>query len=521
MPFSSSEYCNWSLVKRCCDVSEKRIEHRNRQSDLKKQKGNMSRAEMKKEKEDLDDKMKPRHVLTTHGVLYMARLLKDVQDCAERHMTDGYTGVDCGFRDPSKEVCNCRQYATILEDQFRDITSEIIGDLSKSDWMGRAFFLVQSGWMIIQTTARYFSNLPITLLELHASLHVAVAALQYIIWWRKPIDMVVMTPLSLPYTGFKMPKTEDITNYQFLDSHCAKLLGPISDTSSQAHNTVTSAPPRGPHSQGPSSAHDPINQRHPPSQSHPAEEHHQLLAGGGVGSAKVPHCREPGIQGWWSGLLEIEDSGQFSDHYFTSQSTLGKEGSKQIAGISIPHNPFHGIVLAVVHLTLSWQRWPFQAILWFCSSLIYSFAHLQAWHAHFPTPFEQGAWHWCTSFTTLCLALLSLAGLVASLYRFLRLWGCEWREESQKKSEQDSQLESWALRFQRRVQLVLADIYCSNFILGLYRHSVRAVGVGIAIGVIPWLLARLYISLESVISIRSVPKGTYDTVKWTTFIPHI
>ena len=76
-----NEYCNWSLVKRCCDVSEMRIEHRNKQSKLKTKKG-MSRNEMQREKEDLDAK-KPRHVLTTHGVLYMARLLKDMQDCAE------------------------------------------------------------------------------------------------------------------------------------------------------------------------------------------------------------------------------------------------------------------------------------------------------------------------------------------------------------------------------------------------------------------------------------------------------
>jgi len=529
-----NEYHNWSLVKRCCDVSEKRIKHRNLKSELKKKKGSMSRREMERAKKALE---KPRHVLTTHGVLFMARLLKDMQDCAERFKTvPGYTGSTCDFRDPmaSKETCNCPQHAKILENQFRDITSDIIDDLSKSDWMGRVLFLVQSGWMIIQTMARYFSHLPITLLELHAALHVAVAALQYIVWWCKPIDMVVMTPLSLPHRNFNMRETEDLTNHHVLDSHLFKLVGPTSSqaqntttsTSSQAQNTTTStssqvqntttstSPCQHTHTQSQLEGHDPAASitRHTPSQSPqspPAGERDQLLARGT--GAQVSHAREPGgltahIQGWWSGLLEIEDSGQFSKAYFTSQSTLGKEGSKQIAGISIPHNPVHGIVLAIVRLTLGWQRWPFKALLWFCTCLAYSFAHLAAWHWHFPTHIEKVAWHLCTVFTTASLASLSLLGLLASLYRSLRLWGYRWREKTQKKNI---------------LADILADIVCSDFLLGVYRHGARLIGLNIAIGVTPWLLARLYIFVESVISIRSVEKGAYDTVQWTAFIPHI
>ncbi|KAF8423820.1 hypothetical protein EV426DRAFT_601311 [Tirmania nivea] len=387
--------------------------------------------------------------------------------------------------------------------------------------------------MIIQTTARYSSRppLPVTLLELHAALHVAVAALQYIVWWRKPIDMVVMTPLSLPHRNFNMHEIQDLTNHQFLDCHWPKLLGSIPDTSSQIHSTVINASPRQPSH---SPAHTPIasiTQQHTPSQSFqnpPTREHDQLLAKSG--DAQMLHNQEPDvftarIQGWWHGLLEFEESGQFSKHYFTSQSTLGKEGSQQIAGISIPHNPFHGIVLAIVRLTLSWQRWPFKALLWFCTCLIYSFAHLAAWNWHFPTHIEKVAWHWCTAFTTANLAVLSLLGLLASLYRCLRLWGHQWREQPQKKSGQDRQqgqsMVQWLRGRVRWVLCVLADIVCSDFLLGVYRHGVRLTGVSIAIGVIPWLLARLYIFVEAVISIRSVQKGTYDTVKWTELIPHI
>lgn len=497
-----NEYCNWSLVKRCCDISRNRIDHHNL---LRKKRGKLSWIE----KKELDEK-KPRHVLTTHGVLYMARLLIKMQECAEQRLVPGYTGASCEFRD-SNGICNCPQHATILEHQFRDITSEIIDDLSKSDWMGRVFFLVQSGWMIIQTAARYYSHprLPITLLELHASLHVAVAALQYMVWWRKPIDMVVMTPLSLPYGNFVMGKTEDLTNHLFLDDHYHILVGSCSDTNSQTHETPTGAPlSQHRHTQSQFQDHNSaasITQQTPsqPVQGIPAGERDELLTDS---DGREPDVFTVRMQRWWSGLLEIEDSGQISEDYLTSQATLGKEGSKQIAGISIPHHPFHGIVLAVVRLTLTWQRWPFKILLWFSTCLIYSSAHLAAWHWHFPTHFEKVVWHWCTIFTTASLALLALLGLLASLYRFLRIWGYQRRKEPPKK---------------HLVADILTDIVCSDFLLGLYRNGVRLTGLSIAIGVTPWLLARLYIFVEAVISIRSVEKGTYDTVKWTGFIPHI
>jgi hypothetical protein len=38
---------------------------------------------------------------------------------------------------------------------------------------------------------------------------------------------------------------------------------------------------------------------------------------------------------------------------------------------------------------------------------------------------------------------------------------------------------------------------------------------------IPWIFARWYITVESLISLRKTPAGTYETVNWTNRIPHI
>jgi hypothetical protein len=43
----------------------------------------------------------------------------------------------------------------------------------------------------------------------------------------------------------------------------------------------------------------------------------------------------------------------------------------------------------------------------------------------------------------------------------------------------------------------------------------------LAIISVTWGFARWYIAVESVISLRKVPAGTYETVDWTNRIPHI
>jgi hypothetical protein len=45
-------------------------------------------------------------------------------------------------------------------------------------------------------------------------------------------------------------------------------------------------------------------------------------------------------------------------------------------------------------------------------------------------------------------------------------------------------------------------------------------GLLIGVIVIVWSLARLFLILEAVASLRSLPAGAYDTVRWTNWLPH-
>lgn len=442
---------------------------------------------------------KPRQVLTTHGVLFMARLIDDLRECPEA-ADNAPPDAACKYRNPraQSQGCNCIQHAARLEKQFRDITPEIVRDLSKADWVGRLVFIVQANWMIIQTVARSSAKpqLPITLLELHAAAHVALAVVQYLIWWSKPHDLIVMTPLSLPYEDFPMPKTEDLTNHYLLDDDYPLLLEkiPTEHTPEQRMFPPPSTRKQSQSSQGSETHWNRYNLPLEPENSHTERWTFRMLQ----------------LQDWWTGLLEVDDSGQLSNGYFTSQATLGKSVSQQIAGISVPHNPLRGTVLAIVRLTLGWHRWPKEASVWFTTILFYNAIHLVAWSWHFPTHVEQMLWRWSTASTTASTSITISLVLLASLYRGLRIQGVKW----QKSREKDPTSSNWFRR-------LFVGFACSDHLLWLYRQATRIVALTSAAYMILVVAARGFIFVESIISIRRVQKGTYTNVEWTRVIPHL
>ena len=70
-----------------------------------------------------------------------------------------------------------------------------IEDKSKAGIFAKGFVIVQTFWLVIQCIARKAQNLPISLLEVHTMVHVVCAGMMYIFWFQKPLD--VQEPLLL------------------------------------------------------------------------------------------------------------------------------------------------------------------------------------------------------------------------------------------------------------------------------------------------------------------------------------
>jgi hypothetical protein len=70
-----------------------------------------------------------------------------------------------------------------------DISEESIQDKSKADSFSKGFAILQASWFIIQCISRLAACLPLTPLEVSTLAHVAFAMFTYTLWWKKPLEI--------------------------------------------------------------------------------------------------------------------------------------------------------------------------------------------------------------------------------------------------------------------------------------------------------------------------------------------
>lgn len=87
------------------------------------------------------------------------------------------------------------------------VTEESLNDRSKSDGFTKAFAILQSTWLVVQSIARVFAGLPITELELATMAYVLCAVIMYGFWWSKPFgaEDVIIVPRPARYRFFWEP----------------------------------------------------------------------------------------------------------------------------------------------------------------------------------------------------------------------------------------------------------------------------------------------------------------------------
>ena len=76
-----------------------------------------------------------------------------------------------------------------------DIEREFIWDKSKADGLAKALVCLQAGWFILQTVGRLIAHEPVTLLEVNTIAHIFCAFVCYGLWWHKPRE--VQEPIVL------------------------------------------------------------------------------------------------------------------------------------------------------------------------------------------------------------------------------------------------------------------------------------------------------------------------------------
>lgn len=72
---------------------------------------------------------------------------------------------------------------------FFDISPEAISDKSKANLLGKGLVCMQVIWFVIQCIARRAAGYPLALLEVPTMVHVLCALSMYAFWWEKPQDV--------------------------------------------------------------------------------------------------------------------------------------------------------------------------------------------------------------------------------------------------------------------------------------------------------------------------------------------
>lgn len=86
--------------------------------------------------------------------------------------------------------------ALAIDGFFLPMLDDSIHDKPKADYLAKALVFFQVSFLVVQTITRKVQALPISLLEIHALVHVVCAAGMYVAWLGKPLDIKDPTDIS-------------------------------------------------------------------------------------------------------------------------------------------------------------------------------------------------------------------------------------------------------------------------------------------------------------------------------------
>lgn len=359
-----------------------------------------------------------------------------------------------------------------------EITAEEIWDKSKADSFAKGAVLFQGAWLVTQSIAREVQGLPITPLELFTLAFVVSTAMSYFFWWRKPQNVSTNTTLACDYAVTRIrvdagqpPDAWDQTPLDWVESEGRRWT------------------------------------------------RRKSFSHFGMGTAKTV-AAAPATQAAATSTQDLEKSHSRAWTAVSPSTTL-------VAGQSFPlepepKRPVQRIANdAIMPAVLSAKVYAGLII----PSMIHSCIHLLGWNMDYPSNMERQLWRAST------VALAAMSCIAVGVVRTLNLLGYKGRYtlvfvwvnvESYRAQEmqvphgqrqagpggnRNSTLASFGRRCWARITAVARRVTVAEILLSL--------------ATLVLVLARLYIIVEVVISLRSQPEGVYVSLDWLSFLPHV
>lgn len=380
------------------------------------------------------------------------------------------------------------------------LDTRLIEDKAKADTFAKFLICVQVFSIVIQCIARAVSRLPVTLLEINVVIHVLSTGIIYGYWWHKPVDIGEPIPviddrelgslLSIVYDHPKkdlvfevMPVSSDRGGSDFASLLKTFLTRPSSGLSHDALNNYLLEK----NFLGNQSDLEIIGK------SSNSEDTEQLS------ESRVLLKEDSDVELMKGETLFARDDFSVAYHGDLSTTLTGIDienfrfAANAVRNGKYSRHPWNNTPirlqtekLGFLNRGYKWsERWStrrlpengygdnhinkFQASLVLSFALLYSAWHALAWNSHFPTPLERLLWRVSCSILASLHVLFFLCFLSSRLRRFFVVF--------------ESLL--W-------------------FILPL-----------------SFLFPSVYLVVEAFLSFRSLPEGSYKTVQWSEYWPHI
>ena len=227
-----------------------------------------------------------------------------------------------------------------------------------------------------------------------------------------------------------------------------------------------------------------------------------------------------------SGKLRAGAVGQPDSKYVTSRAGLGKLMYQQLSNEQNIFLSFYELGEAFGRIIRGRANLVWEGTFLCTVGLIYGGVHLATWNNFFVTELERNAWKTCSIITSVAVSgfVLELCvGALIKLIKFINFGEAAEEDEDQSIPDVEKSTYGTAAFKQPTVdrQVVSKKVPQNTWYRLIWRVYKFVVGSTFTFGLIIVICARLFLLLESFISLRVQPDGAYDTVDWVESIPHL
>ena len=373
---------------------------------------------------------------------------------------------------------------------FPVITTSELSDRSKGDAVSKALVLVQTSWFIAQCIARHVAGLSITPLEISTLSFCALNGVMYFLWWEKPLDARVPVQVrirdsidsisiidmdwaingdllpapqhwdTISSNGFRDDRTEDVASRATREAK-------LSDRGESASNATSSHDIYERTERNETSSNTSTRQ----------ESLNRLIS---CADYKVLNTSEDSTLAHvilfpYRRLQEMRGSLA----YMTSNDDFTVRMPTYYAYPGTNNIINHDTLMIIFH------------IIGLLISSGFGSIHIASWQTAFPTSVEMMLWRAATLTIIGAPLIYGIPMIVAVfLYPSVRKTGYIQRQKTP------------------CYLVALAKIYQ---IVWMFIYILPAI----------YIMARLFLLVEAVLSLRGLPTSAFLTISWTKYVPHI